>query len=314
MNVLYAESSEAVRDRTPSFDQHIEPFLEVLEARTKDGSITASVPEVLAYLTVCRTSFRRLEYAFGLDALLRHLQAGDRYLDAGCGVTPLAHAIARQSVIVDACDVDSRIVEEMIRLDLGAPYETSVTYTTQDLTSLSYEDGTFDAVSCISVLEHIPAPKDRQALSELFRVLKGGGLLVVTVDFRPDSAHSDRGRWGYWLGRTASLARRRDFAEVARGVARKVTAQRSVRHSSARQARSPNQPFDIAHLEQDILPLLEAHEICNHEEAPWDLRAVTPGHARQLWMLDTRPGDPLPERGVLPVGFVLRKAHVTRPI
>jgi SAM-dependent methyltransferase len=45
--------------------------------------------------------------------------------------------------------------------------------------SLPFADGSFDRVIAAEVLEHLPA--DTDAMSELFRVLKPGGLMAVTV-------------------------------------------------------------------------------------------------------------------------------------
>ncbi|SFD35037.1 class I SAM-dependent methyltransferase [Devosia psychrophila] len=46
-------------------------------------------------------------------------------------------------------------------------------------TSLPYEDGTFDTVTFIACLNHIP--ERRQALAEALRVLRPGGLLIITM-------------------------------------------------------------------------------------------------------------------------------------
>ncbi len=48
-----------------------------------------------------------------------------------------------------------------------------------DVTRLPFPDGAFDVVICSEVMEHIP--DNRKAVSELMRVLKPGGDLVVSV-------------------------------------------------------------------------------------------------------------------------------------
>ena len=48
-----------------------------------------------------------------------------------------------------------------------------------DITSINYDDNVFDIIICSHVLEHIP--KDELAMSELFRVLKPGGLAIIQV-------------------------------------------------------------------------------------------------------------------------------------
>jgi SAM-dependent methyltransferase len=44
---------------------------------------------------------------------------------------------------------------------------------------LDIEGGQFDAVTCISTLEHIP--DDKQALANMMKILKPGGFLLLTV-------------------------------------------------------------------------------------------------------------------------------------
>ena len=48
-----------------------------------------------------------------------------------------------------------------------------------DITSIPFESETYDAVICIHVLEHVE--QDRQAMGELFRVLKPGGWALFSV-------------------------------------------------------------------------------------------------------------------------------------
>ena len=48
-----------------------------------------------------------------------------------------------------------------------------------DALALPFDDGEFDRIIAAEILEHIP--DDRTAMEELFRVLKPGGVLAVTV-------------------------------------------------------------------------------------------------------------------------------------
>jgi ubiquinone/menaquinone biosynthesis C-methylase UbiE len=52
-----------------------------------------------------------------------------------------------------------------------------------DLTACPFPDQTFDAVACLNVLEHIK--QDEKALEHLYRILKPGGILVLTVPAGP---------------------------------------------------------------------------------------------------------------------------------
>ena len=59
----------------------------------------------------------------------------------------------------------------------------------QDGRRLSYADATFDAAYSVSVLEHIPDRGDTTAMQELVRVVKPGGLVVVTTPY--DTAYRE---------------------------------------------------------------------------------------------------------------------------
>jgi ubiquinone/menaquinone biosynthesis C-methylase UbiE len=50
-----------------------------------------------------------------------------------------------------------------------------------DITQIPEPDSSFDAVMCIEVLEHLPQPVD--ALRELCRLLKPGGVLILSAPF-----------------------------------------------------------------------------------------------------------------------------------
>lgn len=59
-----------------------------------------------------------------------------------------------------------------------------------DITDIQYPDDSFDVIYCSHVLEHVP--DDRQAMSELARVLKPGGWAVIAVPIlRRDQTFED---------------------------------------------------------------------------------------------------------------------------
>jgi SAM-dependent methyltransferase len=73
--------------------------------------------------------------------------------------------------------------------------------------ALPFPNGSFDRALCLDVLEHLPYPEQAPALAELFRVLRPGGELLVSV---PNLAHL-QSRVHFLLGgrliRTANLAK-----------------------------------------------------------------------------------------------------------
>jgi len=70
----------------------------------------------------------------------------------------------------------------VVAVDLDSP----LTDLRMDLRHLSFSDGSFDVATCSHVLEHIQ--EDRQAMAELYRVLRPGGLALVLVPCLEDEA------------------------------------------------------------------------------------------------------------------------------
>jgi SAM-dependent methyltransferase len=80
----------------------------------------------------------------------------------------------------------SRRLKRMPNLDYvaGDLYDRGNIGLRMDLTVSPLRSDTFDAIICIHVLEHIK--EDRQAMREIFRVLKSGGWALITVPIRWD--------------------------------------------------------------------------------------------------------------------------------
>jgi len=68
---------------------------------------------------------------------------------------------------------------ERVTADLYAPADLRL-----DITDMDLPDGSFDLILCSHVLEHVP--DDRAAMSELRRVLAGGGLALVLTPYRDE--------------------------------------------------------------------------------------------------------------------------------
>ena len=64
-------------------------------------------------------------------------------------------------------------------------WDTSKMDIVSDITSIPVKDGTFDAVLCTEVFEHVPDPQ--AALAELYRILKNGGALILTAPFMSET-------------------------------------------------------------------------------------------------------------------------------
>ena len=64
----------------------------------------------------------------------------------------------------------------------------------EDARALDFPDGSFDAVACVSVIEHVAGAGDARAMEEMWRVLRPGGVLHLTtnVSARPGEVRTAR--------------------------------------------------------------------------------------------------------------------------
>jgi ubiquinone/menaquinone biosynthesis C-methylase UbiE len=108
------------------------------------------------------------------QALVRHLDAlpeGARLLDVGCGTGTLLRRLGGRFACA-GCDPAEEMLERARAANPGVDFAAA------SAESLPYGDGRFDAVLCIEVVRYLADP--RPALRELARVLRPGGLALVT--------------------------------------------------------------------------------------------------------------------------------------
>jgi SAM-dependent methyltransferase len=110
---------------------------------------------------------------------------GDRVLDMGCGGGRHAFALYRRGADVVAFDMDAAELKDVAGMfqamaDEGeTPPAATAGAVRGTAYALPFADASFDRVVAAEVLEHLP--EDTRAMTELFRVLKPGGLMAVTV-------------------------------------------------------------------------------------------------------------------------------------
>lgn len=99
-------------------------------------------------------------------------------LEIGCGTGAMAAQILRRfpTVSLTATDVDPRMVERA--REVLSPFEERAALQHADATALPYSEAEYDAVISILMLHHVGAWE--RALAEATRVLKPGGLLLVS--------------------------------------------------------------------------------------------------------------------------------------
>jgi len=132
------------------------------------------------------------EYERAVDRIVA--DGPGRLLDWGCGYGQLSHMLKARGVDVTSIEWHPTIPEgEVRRLERYPDVEARYT---QDPVRLPYEDGTFDAVLSMGVLEHVQQPED--SLDELHRILRPGARLYV---YKLPNRHS----YLEWIARRAGF-------------------------------------------------------------------------------------------------------------
>jgi SAM-dependent methyltransferase len=112
-----------------------------------------------------------------LAKTLADLPAGSRLLDAGAG--ELQYKRLCRHLKYDSQDFGQYDgVGDEAGLQTGV-WDNSRLDIVSDIIAIPEPDGSFDAILCVEVLEHVPKPID--ALREFARLLQPGGELIVTT-------------------------------------------------------------------------------------------------------------------------------------
>jgi 2-polyprenyl-3-methyl-5-hydroxy-6-metoxy-1,4-benzoquinol methylase len=103
--------------------------------------------------------------------------AGSTALDIGCGICANSIRLARRGYIVSAADYSEPILVDARDNVSRNQLSDRITIGREDILNLSFPNDHFDLVLCWGVLMHIPDAE--RAISELARVTKPGGFLVL---------------------------------------------------------------------------------------------------------------------------------------
>lgn len=139
--------------------------------------------------------------------LLRRLMpalAGPEVLNAGAGAGSLTLKMAGAGLRVTSVEASAALCERLAEELRGRGLADANPVLRGDVERLALPDAAFDAAVCAEVLEHLD--DDAGALAELARVLRPGGLLLVSVPANP---------YRYdWTDRWAGHRRRYDAAAL----------------------------------------------------------------------------------------------------
>lgn len=101
---------------------------------------------------------------------------GKAVLDAGCGDGFFTSLILKKNPkSVSGVDYSVQAISFAKEKCEGAEFKA------EDLSATSFRENLFDVVFLIEVFEHIPNNKKKEIVDELYRILKPGGRLIVSV-------------------------------------------------------------------------------------------------------------------------------------
>jgi ubiquinone/menaquinone biosynthesis C-methylase UbiE len=115
-------------------------------------------------------------------AILAQLQPGAAVLDVGCGTGTLAMEVARRWSAGRVAGIDPSTEQIARARKKAARRNVPIEFQVGVIEQLPFPEATFDVVFSTLMMHHLPAPLKRQGLSEIARVLKPGGRLVI-ADF-----------------------------------------------------------------------------------------------------------------------------------
>jgi len=122
---------------------------------------------------------RYIEYSATLD-FLGKLDQNDVILDIGCGHSMLPSILESQASLV-CLDFNSEALDWQKRKSAQKQHRSSLEGIQASGDKLPFKDKVFSAVISISAIEHFRDEGDVLAMKEIARILKTGGICVITV-------------------------------------------------------------------------------------------------------------------------------------
>ena len=137
---------------------------------------TAADFALLTNLYSERTATRMLDLAA--------VRTGERLLDLGTGTGLLARMAAQRGANAVGIDHSPGMLEQAQAAADSAGVRERTQFLQMDAEALTFADQSFDLTVSLFVLRHLPNPL--AAIREMYRTLKTGGRLIVSVGARPN--------------------------------------------------------------------------------------------------------------------------------
>mgnify|MGYP001370262344 CR=1 FL=1 len=177
---------------------------------------------------IAESPLHRAPIAEAVSVAAAAMAPGTRVLDAGAGEAPYRPLFAHCEYVTQ--DWPGTVHAGARDADVIA-----------DLHDLPVADGSFDAVVCTEVLEHVAEPA--RVLDELARVLRPGGTVLITVPFVGGLHEEPHDHYRYTSHGLAGLLDRAGFTNIE---VEPLTGYWSTLSQVLRQATMNTTPIDVA--------------------------------------------------------------------
>lgn len=152
---------------------------------------------------------REIEYFASLRDFSEKLPKGARVLDLGCGWGKDSEFLYNYGFQVEGIDLSAKMIHRAKELF------PKINFRVKDIRNLDYESNTFDGIWASASLLHIPRENILNVIRSLFRFIKKGGFIFLSVkqglehqakeEFIPDHRYGDRYKfWSFYEPETIS--------------------------------------------------------------------------------------------------------------
>jgi SAM-dependent methyltransferase len=117
------------------------------------------------------------------EIIINYVHKNDTVLDIGCGTGFMTFQLVKRGIKVCSMDYDKRLINHIEKVIKRNNYEVNTIIYELGSGNLPKNLNKFDLILCLDVIEHIA--NDMKALSEMKKMLKENGKIIITVPAMP---------------------------------------------------------------------------------------------------------------------------------
>lgn len=107
---------------------------------------------------------------------------GGTVLDVGCGPAVFTKELLDRGYSVIGIDASPNVIQQATEITASHPHAARARFTIGDVENLDLPSGSIDVIIAVGLVEYLP--QDAPALREMRRVLKPGGVAIITMTNR----------------------------------------------------------------------------------------------------------------------------------